>query len=537
MGRASDKLVGKDERIASKQLFEKSGASSRLSATRSGRMSAQSDRRASSRLNDSTSAAADAKTARAEKKLSKRDRAALSKKYAAKAAALTTLAAQMAFDSADDQQSSAGSALDVAAAARSRSAADTARAKQAKASATQGPSRRRKSLAGAQKAGEKHVAKTAAAQAKEKATEVSRLSAARKYAARAAAKPASPNITARITRMFFPNKEALRRTVQRAISVIATATAAAMPFIFAGFIFLLVIAGASNNAWNTDGLSENERAVAIYLQGKGLEKVPVAAILGNMKQESGVDPEACQSTGPGRGLLQWEVGSDRFAALNALASARNKTWQDISVQLEYMWIEAPGQFDAYSPMLHTYPGGAQAGLGRSMSFTEWTGITDIAWAAESWERVYTRASAPMMGQRIAYARQYLALLNRRSGTGDTTAVINTAIAKLGAPYVFGAAGPDVFDCSGFVKWCFEQNGVDLFGARTADQIYRISTPLSASDARAGDIAVFTYGSPQLGETYGHIGIYLGDGLMIETSSPPTGVNIRPVGTNATYGRL
>ncbi|MEG0374908.1 MAG: phage tail tip lysozyme, partial [Raoultibacter sp.] len=394
----------------------------------------------------------------------------------------------------------------------------------------------------AQIAVEKHVEKVASKQAKERSVEAARKTAARSRSIQRALKSQeSSSIGARISRIFFPDtsKEAMRLAGKRALTAIAGGTAAAVPFIFVGFIFFILLSGAVASEWNFEGLTEDERTVAVYLKNKGLDKVSVAAIMGNMKQESGVDPTLHQSGGgPGRGLLQWEEGSGRFSALCRLAEARGVTWENITVQLEFLWKEAPEQFDTCSPMSHTYPSGAIAGLGRYMSFEEWKEITDIAWATETWERVFTRASKPMMEQRITYARAYLALFNRgTSGNADADTVIDLAFTKIGAPYVFGASGPDEFDCSGFVKWCFEQNGISLMGARTADQIYRISTPISPADAKAGDIVVFTYGSPQLGETYGHIGIYLGDGMMIETSSPPTGVNVRPVGNNGIYGRL
>lgn len=101
---------------------------------------------------------------------------------------------------------------------------------------------------------------------------------------------------------------------------------------------------------------------------------------------------------------------------------------------------------------------------------------------------------------------------------DFAALMEVAQAQLGKPYVWGAAGPDSFDCSGFVSYVFNQSGVASFGRLTAQGIYNISTPVSRENARPGDIIVFTgtYDSPG---PVSHIGIYIGNGMMIHSGKP------------------
>ena len=89
-----------------------------------------------------------------------------------------------------------------------------------------------------------------------------------------------------------------------------------------------------------------------------------------------------------------------------------------------------------------------------------------------------------------------------------------ALTQLGKPYVYGAASPHVgFDCSGLVMWAYGRVGVHLPHS-TWSQI-RIGRHVSRSHLRRGDL-VFTNGG-------GHVGIYLGHGVMV--NAPHTGARV------------
>lgn len=96
------------------------------------------------------------------------------------------------------------------------------------------------------------------------------------------------------------------------------------------------------------------------------------------------------------------------------------------------------------------------------------------------------------------------------------AFIKVAKSKLGCKYVRGAKGPDKFDCSGFVYWCLNQVGVKQsymtsIAWRSCTKYQRIT---SMKDIQRGDVLVFKGSSM----SSGHVGIYLGDGEMIDASS-------------------
>ena len=111
------------------------------------------------------------------------------------------------------------------------------------------------------------------------------------------------------------------------------------------------------------------------------------------------------------------------------------------------------------------------------------------------------------------------------------ALFNEAEKHIGKRYVFGANGPNNFDCSSFVCWSFTHSGVKNMPRTTAWGIYKTyCNSVSPSEAKAGDIIFFknTYNS---GSPISHVGIYAGNGMMIHAGDP-----IRFVSINTPYWR-
>ena len=101
-----------------------------------------------------------------------------------------------------------------------------------------------------------------------------------------------------------------------------------------------------------------------------------------------------------------------------------------------------------------------------------------------------------------------------SSSSGAEKLISVAQSKLGKKYVLGAKGPNTFDCSGFVYYCLNQAGVKqgylTSGGWASSGRYQKIT--SVSNLKRGDILVFS------GDSAGHVGIYLGNGVMIDASS-------------------
>lgn len=89
--------------------------------------------------------------------------------------------------------------------------------------------------------------------------------------------------------------------------------------------------------------------------------------------------------------------------------------------------------------------------------------------------------------------------------------ITYALAQLGKPYLWGGSGPDAFDCSGLTMMAWAQAGVTL-PHYTGDQINEGAAVSSYVDISPGDL-VLVPGSDGTIANPGHVGIYIGDGLV------------------------
>ena len=89
---------------------------------------------------------------------------------------------------------------------------------------------------------------------------------------------------------------------------------------------------------------------------------------------------------------------------------------------------------------------------------------------------------------------------------------------LGRPYVWGASGPNAFDCSGFIFHVFNQSGVANIPRTTAQGYYNMSTRITRNELRPGDL-VFFEGTFSTYRTVTHVGVYIGGGMMAHAGSP------------------
>ena len=109
--------------------------------------------------------------------------------------------------------------------------------------------------------------------------------------------------------------------------------------------------------------------------------------------------------------------------------------------------------------------------------------------------------------------------------GDS--VMQTARNAIGTRYVYGGTSPSSgFDCSGFVQWVYAQHGINL--PRTASAQASFATRISASEARPGDLVYYP----------GHIGIYAGNGRIIDAGTRQSNTSERPMwNANWSYYRV
>ena len=102
-----------------------------------------------------------------------------------------------------------------------------------------------------------------------------------------------------------------------------------------------------------------------------------------------------------------------------------------------------------------------------------------------------------------------------SSTADCSSVVDYAMSRIGCPYVWGAEGPDSFDCSGLVTWSYRQVGISL-PHQSESQRSAASNIVSVSEARPGDVLW----------RYGHVGIAVRYGGSHYVHAPTFGAYVR-----------
>lgn len=237
-----------------------------------------------------------------------------------------------------------------------------------------------------------------------------------------------------------------------------------------------------------------------FFTRNGFSEAATAGIMGNIYQESKFNPTLHQSGGPGRGLFQWEEGSDRFNALkNYAATNGGKTWEDVDSQLNYalteilandMDIRLKGGVGVLD--LKDYPNGRtiddydgskwhidpiSSGLKGFMK------LNDVEEATKLFEAAFERAGKPLFKTRISAAKGYFNKYSENSkdksntvkgigpinvfyGPGkdwlNTVAKVKAALGNLKLGYsqqskskitVDGVTKYIRRDCSGFVSCC------------------------------------------------------------------------------------
>ena len=148
------------------------------------------------------------------------------------------------------------------------------------------------------------------------------------------------------------------------------------------------------------------------------------------------------------------------------------------------------------------PPAAKPAQGGSIAFPSVKPVDDTAAEAPGKENV------PALEPRIKKAPESAPFLQR----AKVAAVIATAKKYIGTPYKFGGTTPKAFDCSGYLQYVFQENGMTL--PRTADEQFKLGKSAKTAELEEGDLVFF--------ETYekgaSHCGIYLGGGKFIHAST-------------------
>jgi len=115
-------------------------------------------------------------------------------------------------------------------------------------------------------------------------------------------------------------------------------------------------------------------------------------------------------------------------------------------------------------------------------------------------------------------------------TGDSLGeqALKWALTRLGDAYVWGAAGPTTFDCSGLVMWAYAHVGISL--AHFTGSQWNEGQHISRSQLEPGDLVFFF-------QDISHVGMYVGNGLMVDAPTFGQPVQIQPVLWNVYVGAV
>lgn len=187
--------------------------------------------------------------------------------------------------------------------------------------------------------------------------------------------------------------------------------------------------------------------------------------------------------------------------------------------------------DGYSATSQADLDAANAAAAAALQAAEDAKKAEEAAAASAAIQAHIQSASTAVQQRSAAAQASSANFSTSTATTpEKAAYVDLALNYVGVPYVFGGATPAGWDCSGYVLWVYAQKtGVTMpHGVGSINRGY--TTPVAASAAQPGDLVFFPGNE--------HVGIYLGNGMMVHAPKPGDVTKIAPIWTsNVTFGSL
>lgn len=305
-------------------------------------------------------------------------------------------------------------------------------------------------------------------------------------------------------------------------------------------ILLLALSGGSADQ-EVQGMNEVESQVASFFREKGLDDLQIAAIMGNMYAESGMNPGSEEGGGTnanGIGLCQWTNG--RHTNLVNYAKSVGKSWTEVQVQLDFFWDHDSWGYwaRAYTIRSEHGPDGSEnrsldpvGGTLVSGSKRAFLASTDLKDAVRQFCYGWEGAGIPRLKVRYEAADRYYELLtNPSDGDGDHGG-------GTGAPQIAGASArqqtvvnmayatpsPGQGWCAAWVTNVFRAAGVGYFGGNACDMCRSWCHSSNRNDLKVGMIIadVSHPGTGSAGLTYGHVGIYIGNNKVMSNEGPIT----------------
>ena len=266
------------------------------------------------------------------------------------------------------------------------------------------------------------------------------------------------------------------------------------------------------------------KLAAAVLVVSALATPTLAANVGTVTSDSGLNLRSSASTSSSV-LSVLPYGTQ----VDVLSTTSDGAWHQISylgvtgyVSGDYLSVVAEkvyGQVVADSLYIRTGPGTEYAAAG-SLSSGTVVEILDTIGGMGGWYKI----------AQGYVSTNYVTIVDASVANGSAKGAAIAQYAKqfVGYPYVYGGSSPSGFDCSGFVTYVCNQNGISV--NRTASAQMSNGTSVSKAQLQPGDLVFFNSGNSSKLAT--HVGIYLGNGQFVHASTPSTGVIISDL--NSSY---
>ena len=245
-----------------------------------------------------------------------------------------------------------------------------------------------------------------------------------------------------------------------------------------------------------------------------------ASTVGDTRSRGGLARAARRIAASGRGRLVVVVLAHGTPALAAALVARLPAGRDL------LWVAPPGttpeQAAAYREIVAARPGFRVESLPAALAAVDFP-----AASAASWSPAGALATATMVA---AYASTAYRL---GSVPAPARTVVSWAEQQLGKPYQWGAAGPGSFDCSGLTMAALAQAGITVPHNANAQWQQTKAHPVAGNQLAPGDL-VFYAGPDGSLTAPGHVGIYVGNGEIIDAPDPGANVRFDPLTSISGY---
>jgi hypothetical protein len=284
-------------------------------------------------------------------------------------------------------------------------------------------------------------------------------------------------------------------------------------------------------------LEGNARAIAEYLRDRDVDTLHIAAILGNIYQESGYDPTSLEGGSGdvwgayrGHGICQWtaERWDGAYAGwstgLRQYSESAGTDWTDLSVQLDYFWAEVTAPTAAGGTgagPAASYARGQMTASGHTwqdfLAITELEEATEFFLRAFEWHNWTSGRETAQITSRYTEAQRVLGLIATATYiTGGNAAQQEIAAEAIRHPR-FDARHTESGWCLGWVSHVYETCGFYPTRHETAWQ----AALATSRDMQTTNIPVgaAVFGSQSAADGAGHIGIYVGAGMVADQMGP------------------